>query len=103
MDRLSSTTTIVRVALIGRAKERSTVLRCPVLHQKRAKKGLHVLRCSVFHQKYRWNSGVAKNFRRRGHNFHIFLIVFLFGLTTLKLIEQETLWGGLGECSPGIF
>ena len=50
---ISSTTTIVRAALIRKAKKGSHVLRCPVLHQKNAKKGVHVLRCPVFHRKYR--------------------------------------------------
>ena len=50
---MSSTATIVRAALMGKAKKGPHVLRCPVLHQKRAKKGLHVLRCPVFHRKDR--------------------------------------------------
>ena len=54
---ISSTTTVVRAALIGKAKKSPHVLRCPVPHQKRAKKGPHALRCPVFYQKYRQNSG----------------------------------------------
>ena len=50
-----STTTIVRVALIGRAKKNLHVFRCPVFHRKKAKKRStrpQNLRCSVFHPKY---------------------------------------------------
>ena len=56
MDRvqyLQQLFTTVRVALIGRAKKRSTRPQMACFHQKRAKKGLHALRCRVFHRKYR--------------------------------------------------
>ena len=33
--------------------------------------------------------GVARNLKRGVHNFHIFLRVFLFGRTHLKLIENQ--------------
>ena len=35
---ISSTTTVVKAALIGKAKKSPHILRCPVPHQKRAKK-----------------------------------------------------------------
>ena len=43
----------------------------------------------------RAGSGVARNFKREGHNFHIFSASF-FGRTNLKLIKrQEKLcWNG---------
>ena len=50
---ISSTTTIVRVALIGKQKKGLHILRCPVFLRKRAKKGLHVFRYLVLYRKYR--------------------------------------------------
>ena len=34
-------------------------------------------------------AGVARNFKRGRHNFHIFSSVFFFGRTNLKLIEKQ--------------
>ena len=34
-------------------------------------------------------SGVAKNFKRGGHDFHFFLSVFSFARTKLKLIGKQ--------------
>ena len=35
------------------------------------------------------NSGVARNFKKGGHNFHIFFKRIFFGRTKLKLIEKQ--------------
>ena len=49
-------------------------------------------------------SGVARNFKREGHNFHNFCQAYFFGRTNLKLIKkQEKLQEGPGACSPGNF
>ena len=46
-------------------------------------------------------SGVAKNFKRRGHNFNIFSSVVFFGRANLKQIKkQKRLWG---EGGPGAY
>ena len=75
---ISSTTTIVRVAQTGRAKKRST----------RPQMSYFLPKISV----KQWRS---EKFQKGGHNFHTFLIVFLFGRTSLKLIEkQERFQGG---------
>ena len=68
-----STTTIVRVTVIGREKKKVyTLLRCPVFLPKISVK--------------QWG---REKLQKGGHNFHIFLIVFLFSRTTLKLIEKQ--------------
>ena len=90
---ISSTTTIVRVAQTGRAKKRST----------RPQMSYFLPKISV----KQWRS---EKFQKGGHNFHTFLIVFLFGRTSLKLIEkQERFQGGpeqgrksRGDASPPI-
>ena len=68
-----STTTIIRVAVVGREKKKVyTLLRCPVFLSKISVK--------------QWR---REKLQKGGHNFHIFLIVFLFSRTTLKLIEKQ--------------
>ena len=69
---ISSTTAIVRIAVIGRAKKRST----------RPQMSCFLSKISV----KQWRSEI---FQKEGHNFYNFLIVFLFGRTTLKLIEKR--------------
>ena len=91
LERSSSTfltTTIVRVAVIERKKKKvCTLLRCPVFLPKISVK--------------QWR---REKLQKGGHNFHIFLIVFLFSRTTLKLIEkQEKLYGGRGHALPEKF
>ena len=69
---ISSTNTIVRVAVIGRTKKRFT----------RPQMSCFLPKISV----KQWRS---EKFQKGGHNFHNFLIVFLFSRTTLKLIEKR--------------
>ena len=58
-----------------------------------------------FHSSKLMYSDLARNFKRVGHNFHLFFKRFyFFGGTNLKLIEkQEKLLGDPGACFPGNF
>ena len=64
---------IVKVALIGKQK----------------KKGLHTPLMSCFPPKISVKQWRSEKLQKGGHNFHIFLIVFLFSRTTLKLIKKQ--------------
>ena len=85
---ICSTTIIVRVALIGK--------------QKKKKKVYTLRRCPAFHRKYRWSSGVGKNFKKRA------IISTFFDRLFIKQNYFEADWhtkkavGGPGACSHGI-
>ena len=68
-----STTTIIRVAVIGREKEKVYTL----------------LRCLVFLPKISVKQWRREKLQKGSHNFHIFLFVFLFSRNTLKLNEKQ--------------
>ena len=63
------------------------------------RKKIYILRCPVLNRKHRCNSGLAKLFKRGVIISTFFLIVFLLGRTTLKLIEkQERYFSKKGRC-----
>ena len=43
----------------------------------------------IFSPTTRTDSGVARNLKKRGHNFHIYFQRFFFGRTNLKLIRNK--------------
>ena len=56
---------------------------------KREKKVYTLLTCPVFLPKISVKQWGREKLQKEGHNFYIFLIVFLFSRTTLKLIENQ--------------
>ena len=86
---ISSTITTVKVAVIGRAKKRSArpQMSCssPKMSKKRSTRPL----MSCFLPKISLKQWRYENFQKGSHNSHIFLIVFLFGRTIVKLIGKQ--------------
>ena len=58
----------------------------------------------IFSPKTRTGSGVARNFKRAGHNSHIYFQRIFFGRSKLKLIRnKKTLGGSEGMLPRKIF
>ena len=53
------------------------------------KKGLHTPQMSCFPAKISVKQWRSEKLQKKGHNFYIFLIVFLLSRTTLKLIDIQ--------------
>ena len=67
---------------------------------KEQKKGLHVLRCPVFYRKYRWSSGIARNFKKGAIISTLFDCLFIRQSYFKADWETRKVLGGVRRNAP---